>query len=93
MSSVGTVLLIEDNAVILLDLALPDSSGLDTLHRVPEHAPCTPVVILSGHDDEAIALDAARAGAADYLPKQHADSRRGAGARFTFTLQAAEGAP
>ena len=59
---------------ILLDLSLPDSEGLETYERVRRHAPRTPVVVLSGRDDDALALDAVRAGAADYLPKRHADS-------------------
>lgn len=59
--------------VILLDLSLPDSQGLQTYFSVHAHAPATPVVILSGHDDDDLALDAVRAGAEDYLAKQHAD--------------------
>ena len=59
--------------VILLDLSLPDSQGLQTYLSVHARAPATPVVILSGHDDDALALDAVRAGAEDYLTKQHAD--------------------
>lgn len=63
----------ESTDVVLLDLSLPDSRGLDTFHAVHAHAPDVPVVILSGHDDEDFALDAVRAGAEDYLAKQHAD--------------------
>lgn len=59
--------------VILLDLSLPDSQGLQTYLSVHARAPATPVVILSGHDDDELALDAVRAGAEDYLAKQHAD--------------------
>ncbi|WP_457418192.1 sensor histidine kinase [Roseateles sp. P5_E7] len=59
--------------LILLDLSLPDSQGLETFLAVRAHAPDTPVVILSGHDDDELALDAVRAGAHDYLAKQHAD--------------------
>jgi len=57
--------------LILLDLSLPDSQGLDTFLAVHAHAPDTPVVILSGRDDDELALDAVRAGAEDYLAKQH----------------------
>lgn len=60
--------------LILLDLSLPDSQGLDTFYSVHAHAPHTPVVILSGRDEDEIALDAVRAGAEDYLAKQRADS-------------------
>ncbi len=59
--------------LILLDLSLPDSEGLATYLKVLEHAPGTPVVILSGRDDDVLARDAVRAGAQDYLAKQHAD--------------------
>jgi PAS domain S-box-containing protein len=58
--------------LILLDLSLPDSQGLDTFLSVHAHAPDTPVVIFSGRDDDELALDAVRAGAEDFLTKQHA---------------------
>jgi signal transduction histidine kinase len=54
--------------VILLDLALPDSYGLDTFRSIHKQLPHVPVVILSGCDD-ALALHAVQAGAQDYLPK------------------------
>src|SRR5436305_4785964 len=54
---------------ILLDLALPDSSGLDTLAAVREHAPDVPVVVLSVLTDEEIATEMVRQGAQDYLVK------------------------
>jgi len=57
--------------LVLLDLSLPDSQGLETFLAVHAHAPDTPVVILSGRDDDELALDAVRAGAEDYLAKQH----------------------
>ena len=55
--------------VILLDLQLPDSHGLATFHRVQEAAPCVPVVVLSGFEDEDTALHAVQNGAQDYLVK------------------------
>lgn len=60
--------------VILLDLQLPDSEGLDTYFAVHALAPHTPIVVLSGHDDAQIALHAVHAGAEDYLAKQEADA-------------------
>jgi signal transduction histidine kinase len=54
---------------VLLDLSLPDSRGLDTLTAVCAHAPSTPIVVLTGLDDEATALRALGAGAQDYLMK------------------------
>jgi two-component system, cell cycle sensor histidine kinase and response regulator CckA len=55
--------------LILLDLGLPDSSGLETLSRVLEAAPRTATVVLTGLDDELTGLDAVRLGAQDYLFK------------------------
>jgi len=55
--------------VILLDLSLPDSSGLETVDRVRDAAPRTPLVVLSGRDDEQTALQALQGGAEDYLVK------------------------
>ncbi|OGC76329.1 MAG: hypothetical protein A2Z27_03505 [candidate division Zixibacteria bacterium RBG_16_50_21] len=55
--------------VILVDLGLPDSHGLDTVSKVLNQAPRTPVVVLSGLDDEATAIKAVKLGAQDYLVK------------------------
>lgn len=59
--------------VILLDLSLPDAEGLDTLIRAHTEAPKVPIVVLTGHDDEALAVKAVRAGAQDYLVKGRVD--------------------
>jgi two-component system, cell cycle sensor histidine kinase and response regulator CckA len=59
--------------VVLLDLSLPDADGLDTLIRVHTEAPKVPIVVLTGHDDEALAVRAVRAGAQDYLVKGRMD--------------------
>ena len=55
--------------VVLLDLGLPDSHGLETLIAVHEHAPRVPIVILTASDDEGLALQALQRGAQDYLVK------------------------
>ena len=55
--------------VVLLDLFLPDSEGLDTFLKIHAQAPATPVVVLTVYDDDAIALEAVRRGAQDYLVK------------------------
>lgn len=60
--------------IILLDLTLPESSGLDTFLRVFENARSTPIVVLTGLDDENLAANAVRAGAQDYLVKGQVDS-------------------
>ena len=56
-------------SVVLLDLNLPDSHGADTFRKVLEKAPGVPVVILSGQDDEALAIKALHQGVQDYLVK------------------------
>ncbi len=59
--------------VVLLDLSLPDERGLTTVVRTHAHAPKVPIVILTGLDDEALAVKAVRAGAQDYLVKGRVD--------------------
>jgi signal transduction histidine kinase len=60
---------------ILLDLSLPDSQSLNTLSRVMAAAPHLPIVVMTGFDDEARALEAVRAGAQDFLIKGRGDGR------------------
>jgi diguanylate cyclase (GGDEF)-like protein/PAS domain S-box-containing protein len=55
--------------VVLLDLALPDSCGLDTIRRVRSTAADVPIVVLTGLDDESTGLASLREGAQDYLLK------------------------
>lgn len=55
--------------VILLDLSLPDSFGIETFTTMKAHAPMTPIVLLTGNDNDAVALAALEAGAQDYLIK------------------------
>ena len=55
--------------VIISDLGLPDSHGLDTVTKILCDAPHTPLVVLSGFDDEATAIKAVQLGAQDYLVK------------------------
>ena len=55
--------------IILTDLTLPDSHGLEAFRSLCAIAPMTPVVVLSGVDDEDLAISAVREGAQDYLAK------------------------
>lgn len=58
-----------DFDVILLDLSLPDSQGMDTFAQAHSTAPFVPIVILTGLDDKSIAFETVRKGAQDYLVK------------------------
>lgn len=60
--------------VLLLDLNLPDSYGLDTFLKAKERVPQIPIVILSVFDDEDIAINAVKGEAQDYLIKGKVDS-------------------
>ena len=60
--------------VLLLDLNLPDSHGLETFQKAKNKAPQIPIVILSGLNDEHIAIEAVKRDAQDYLIKGNVDS-------------------
>jgi len=60
--------------VLLLDLGLPDSQGLDTFNKLHAQSPQVPVVILTGLDDASLAYKAVRNGAQDYLVKSQMNS-------------------
>ena len=60
--------------LVLLDLSLPDSHGLETFDTVQSCAQDVPIVVLTGLDDEAMANQAVRRGAQDYLVKGRLDS-------------------
>jgi signal transduction histidine kinase len=59
--------------VIMLDLTLPDSTGMDTLRQISTHMPDLPIIVLTSIDDEALAIEAAQLGAQDYLVKGEFD--------------------
>jgi len=61
--------------LVLLDLRLSDSSGIETLSKVHTHSPDTPLIILTGMDDDEIAFQVVRNGAQDYLLKEGLDPR------------------
>jgi signal transduction histidine kinase len=61
--------------VVLLDLGLPDSHGLDTLVVTRAQAPHVPIVVLTGFQDEALAVEALKGGAQDYLVKGQVDGK------------------
>ncbi len=61
--------------LLLLDLVLPDACGVESVTRVKDTAPSLPIVIMSRVDDQAVAIEAMRSGAQDYLIKGQVDSR------------------
>ncbi len=62
------------NDIVLLDVSLPDSEGLDTFRRMNAAAPEVPIVILSGISDVTLAIEMVQEGAQDYLVKGHVDT-------------------
>jgi len=59
--------------VVLLDLGLPDSQGLETLSKAYAHAPKVPIVVLTALHDEMLGVQAVNRGAQDYLIKGQVD--------------------
>ncbi len=59
--------------LVLLDLGLPDSSGVDAVRGIQSVNGTAPIVVLTGHEDERMALAALQEGAQDYLLKDELD--------------------
>jgi phosphoserine phosphatase RsbU/P len=82
-------MLVETPAMVLLDLNLPDSHGAETYRSVLKEAPGVPIVVLSGLDDEEMAVNAVHQGVQDYLVKGNFDSKQLARAmRYAVERQA-----
>lgn len=78
--------------LILLDLILPDSEGLDTLSRVRDAAPGVPVVILTSLDDARLGARAVEAGASDFLIKTRLNAvSLGRAIRYSLARKHAQG--
>ncbi len=63
-----------DIDIILLDLFLPDSNGLNSFVKINKLSPHIPIVVLTGLDDDGVALQAVSSGAQDYLVKGKVNS-------------------
>jgi len=61
--------------IVLLDMGLPDGHGIDTVRRARAAAAGVPVIVLTGLDDEALAAEAMKEGAQDYLIKGQIENR------------------
>jgi chemotaxis family two-component system response regulator Rcp1 len=73
MSAALEVLATQAVEIVVLDLNLPDASGISGVERLRAAWPHTPIVVLTGLDDESRAEAAIRAGAQDYLMKDRID--------------------
>lgn len=69
------VMLLDGEEVVLLDLGLPDSQGLETVKNFCGRFPRLAVVVMTGTDDENLGLEALKHGAQDYLVKGQFDDR------------------
>ncbi len=77
--------------IVLLDLSLPDSQGLDTFLELHRQAPGLPIIVLTGLDDETLAMRAMHEGAQDYLIKGQVDGNLlGRSIRYAIERQRAE---
>jgi len=80
-----------DPSVVLVDLGLPDSDGLETLAKVVQAAPDLAVIVLTGYDDDVTGDRAVRQGAQDYLVKGKVDGELLARAlRYAFERKQGE---
>jgi CheY-like chemotaxis protein len=61
----------EHFALVVTDLVMPGESGLDVVRQLAAERPGLPVVLMTNHGSEDIAVQALRAGAADYVSKSH----------------------
>jgi diguanylate cyclase (GGDEF)-like protein len=78
-------------ACVLLDLTLPDADGLQSLLEVRSAAPDVPVVVLTGTEDEELAVRAVQEGAQDYLVKRKVDlDGLGRAIRYAIERKSAE---
>jgi two-component system, cell cycle sensor histidine kinase and response regulator CckA len=81
----------QETDIVLLDLGLPDSRGLDSLQAVYRAVPHVPIVVLTGQDDETTAMAAIRLGAQEYLSKSvMLGSMLARTLRFSFERKQAE---
>jgi two-component system, NarL family, sensor histidine kinase UhpB len=72
----GIKILVKDHFdLILLDLGLPDSSGMDTFNIMKYNAPDVPIIVLTGLDENIFAVSAVGRGAKEYLVKGEIDSK------------------
>src|SRR6185503_14693176 len=59
--------------VVLTDLQMPEMDGLELVKRLKQDFPGLPVILMTAHGSEEIAVEALRSGAASYIPKKNLD--------------------
>ena len=73
---------------IITDVRMPDISGIDLLRRVKEHDADIPVIVITGHGDISLAVEAMKLGAVDFLEKPFDDEQLLAAVRATLSQNA-----
>ncbi len=73
---------------IITDIRMPDINGIDLLRRVKEHDVNIPVIVITGHGDISLAVEAMKIGAADFLEKPFDDDQLLAAVRATLSENA-----
>ncbi|MEQ9501675.1 MAG: EAL domain-containing protein [Deltaproteobacteria bacterium] len=61
--------------MVLADITLPDADGLDVVLRIQNAVDAPPMIVLTGHTDDRLAVETVRAGAQDFLSKRHLDDQ------------------
>lgn len=73
LKSAISILIQEHYDIVLLDLTLPDSSGIETISKIVKNVENIPIIILTGNDNSDLAIKALGMGAQDYLVKGQVD--------------------
>lgn len=71
IADVAPLLESNDFDIIISDMDLPDSRGLDTIHSLKDIVGRTPFIVLSGSEDETLATESVQVGAQDFIPKRY----------------------
>ena len=81
-----------DRGCIITDVRMPEISGIELLRRLKERSIDLPVIVITGHGDVSLAVEAMKAGAADFLEKPFEDERVLAAIDSALNLNREEGA-